>query len=86
MYLSIVGDSSSPVVNVLVLKGRYQEIRVARAFFVSIRLNLSKEILLPKRERLVPHPFKLCKTCVAEHPAKGGLDVRTLVVFSFIDY
>ncbi len=74
------------LVEILVLKGRYKEIRVARAFFVSIRLYLSKEILSPKRERLVPHPFKLCKTCVAEHPAKGGLDVRTLVVFSFVDY
>ena len=74
------------LVAILVLKGRYQEIRVARAFFVSIRLNLSKDTLSPKRERLVPHPFKLCKTCVAERPAKGGLDVRTLVVFSFVDY
>ena len=74
------------VVIILVLKGIYQEIRVARAFFVLIRLNLSKEILSPKRERLVPHSFKLCKTCVAEHPAKGGLDVRMLVVFSFVDY
>ena len=41
------------VVIILGLKGRYQEIRVARAFFVSIRLNLSKEILSPKeRESL----------------------------------
>ena len=64
-----------------------QDIEVARAFFVSIRLNLSEEILVIKeRERLVPHPNKLCKTCVAEHPAKGGLDVRTMVVFSFVDY
>ena len=74
------------MVVILVLKGRYQEIRVARAFFVSIRLNLSKEILSPKGERLAPHPSKLSKTCVAEHPAKGGLDVRTLVVFSFVEY
>ena len=74
------------MVVILVMKGRYQEIRVARAFFVSIRLNLSEEILSPKRERLGLHPFKLCKTCVAEHPAKGGLDVTTLVVFSFDDY
>ena len=74
------------MVVVLVLKGRYQEIRVARAFFMSIRLNRSEEILSLKRERLVPHPFKLCKTCVAEHPAKGGLDIKTLVVFFFVDY
>ena len=74
------------VVVILVLKGRYQEIRVARAFFMSIRLNLSEEISSPKRERLVPHPFKICKTYVAEHPANGGLDVRTLVVFFFVDY
>jgi len=51
-----------------------------------IKLNLREEILSPReRERLALHPLKLCKTCVAEHPAKGGLDVRTLVVFSFID-
>ena len=74
------------MVVILVLKGRYQEIRVARAFFMSIRLNLSEKILSLKRERLVPHPFKICETCVAEHPAKGRLDVRTLVEFSFVDY
>ena len=40
----------------------------------------------PKRERLVSHPNKLCKTCVADYPAKGGFDVRTMVVFFFVVY
>jgi len=45
-----------------------------------------RRFLLPKRERLISHPNKLCKACVPNHPAKGGFDVRTMVVFFFVDY
>jgi len=45
-----------------------------------------RRFLSPKRERLVSNPNKLCKACVPDHLAKGGFDVRTMVVFFFVDY
>ena len=74
------------LVAILVLKGRYQKIGVARGL-LCIHKALPKwgDLVTKERESLSLIPSSFCKTCVAEHPAKGGLDVRTLVVFSFVE-
>ena len=46
----------------------------------------NKEVFVTKEREACSHPNKLCKTCVPDHLAKGGFDVRTMVVFFFVDY
>ena len=63
----------------------FQRLRIVKfmlqeAFFIPIRLNLKWGDSCPSNQGergLFPIPNKLCKACVADHPAKGGFDIIT---------